>query len=83
MRKRHLNLLCAGGLILGAFSGTSWSRDASWSAGTGRQEPEASPVNERFERAAALETLEGTGNLRAAFNADKHKARLMVALSPT
>ena len=48
MRRRHLSLLCAGGLILGA----------------------ASPVNDRFERAAALETLEGTGNLRDAFNAE-------------
>ena len=61
MRRRHLSLLCAGGLILGA----------------------ASPANDRFERAAALETLEGTGNLRDAFNADKDRARLMVALSPT
>ena len=79
MRKRHLNLLCAGGLILGALTVPAESAGSE----TGRQEPEASPANERFERAAALETLEGTGNLRAAFNADKHKARLMVALSPT
>ena len=50
---------------------------------TARQEAGASPANDRFERAAALRTLAGTGNLRADFNADKDKARLMVALSPT
>ena len=33
MKERHLSLLCAGGLILGAFSGTSWAQDADCSTG--------------------------------------------------